>query len=290
MIITAILELGAIAGFLLYAARRLPDGVAVLAAATLYGLVVEEFSQAMFGTYSYSSSFVFVIGRTPVCIALAWSVILAGSHALSETLRVPNGIAPMTDAVFALLIDVSLDAIAIRLNLWSWHGIARSDQWFGVPWTNFAGWFMVAAAFGVCLRALSHLPFRHLCSFTGGLVLSASVLFGVLIMGAHVLYHLSPTPIGAASSAVFVAALCAIGGRVGGPRRHVVRATPTDLTDVVVARGVIHIVFTGLLLLAVPRPDALLLVPVIGVISCIEWRIGNTMLNRRAQLLAPSSR
>jgi hypothetical protein len=47
-----------------------------------------------------------------------------------------------------------MDAIAVRVGLWSWRGVNLDQQWFGVPWANFGGWFIVVWSFSGFLRAL----------------------------------------------------------------------------------------------------------------------------------------
>jgi hypothetical protein len=59
--------------------------------------------------------------------------------------------APMADAVWALLLDVAIDAVAIRLGLWTWT-IRLDEGWFGVPWGNFFAWLFVAFWFSFFTR------------------------------------------------------------------------------------------------------------------------------------------
>ena len=57
----------------------------------------------------------------------------------------------MADAVWAILLDLALDAVAIRLGLWTWT-IRADEGWFGVPWGNFFAWLMVAFWFAFFTR------------------------------------------------------------------------------------------------------------------------------------------
>jgi uncharacterized membrane protein len=56
---------------------------------------------------------------------------------------------PVVDAVLALTIDLSMDAIAIRLGFWTWD---VPGAWFGVPLGNFYAWFAVVWGFSLLLR------------------------------------------------------------------------------------------------------------------------------------------
>lgn len=122
-----------------------------LAGGVLYGLLLEEGDILIFGTYSYSQDFWLRIDLVPICIGVAWSVIMYGAMELSRTLRLPDRVAPMADAVWAILLDLSFDAIAIRLGMWRWN-IQLNQGWFGVPAGNFYAWLFVAWGFSWCTR------------------------------------------------------------------------------------------------------------------------------------------
>jgi hypothetical protein len=57
----------------------------------------------------------------------------------------------------AINLDLSMDAIAIRLGMWDW-GDGLDYQYFGVPYNNFWAWFWVVFSFSLSLRLLSMLP------------------------------------------------------------------------------------------------------------------------------------
>lgn len=141
-----------------------------LFSAVLFGLLLEQGDILIFGTYRYNKNWI-LIGDVPLAIALTWSMVIAGAMNLSDALGVPgydnferypgrrgtlrwlaSGLpAPLSDALWALLLDVALDAIAIRIGLWTWT-IPLDEGWFGVPWGNFIGWLFVAAFFSFFTR------------------------------------------------------------------------------------------------------------------------------------------
>ena len=85
---------------------------------------------------------------------LAWGYILATSRTLTDRLRLKRWARPFCDALLTLLIDVSLDVVAIRLHFWSWRGIGRREGFFGVPADNFLGWLLVSLSFSTLVRGL----------------------------------------------------------------------------------------------------------------------------------------
>lgn len=121
-----------------------------------YGLLLEELDQRIFKTYHYGPNFLFTIGHVPVCIAWLWAVILASSMAISDALGLPEKIRPFADALFAVWIDLSVDAIAIRMGYWSWV-IPLNEGWFGVPAGNLYAWMWVAFFYSACARIVRRL-------------------------------------------------------------------------------------------------------------------------------------
>ena len=103
-----------------------------LLSAVPFGLLLEQGDITIFGSYAYNQGFFIKIGSVPVAIALAWAMIITSSMFMSDRLGIPARLAPFADAVFAILLDLSLDAIAIRQGLWHWN-IPLHAGFFGVP-------------------------------------------------------------------------------------------------------------------------------------------------------------
>jgi uncharacterized membrane protein len=129
--------------------RRLVE----LLSAVPFGLLLEQGDIKIFGSYAYNQGFFLKLGSVPVAIALAWAMIITSSMFMSDRLGIPPRIAPFADAVFAILLDLSLDAIAIRQGLWHWN-IPLNAGFFGVPAGNYYGWLFVAFGFSAWTRWL----------------------------------------------------------------------------------------------------------------------------------------
>lgn len=121
-----------------------------LVSAFLFGLLLEQGDIFLFGTYRYNENWI-LLGDVPVAIALTWALIIAGAMNITDALGIRGLPAPMTDAVWAVSLDLALDAVAIRLDLWTWT-ISADQGWFGVPWGNFFAWLMVAFWFSFFTR------------------------------------------------------------------------------------------------------------------------------------------
>jgi hypothetical protein len=150
--------------------RVSPSRLRELATAVVFGLLLEEGDIIIFGTYSYNRHWI-TIGYVPIAIALTWAMIIASAMNFSDALGLRSvenlprprswagtlrwlgrgSLASIADAVWAIILDLSLDAIAIRLGLWTWR-IPLDQGWFGVPWGNFYSWLFVAAMFSFFTR------------------------------------------------------------------------------------------------------------------------------------------
>jgi hypothetical protein len=150
----AVIEVAMIILFLLSARdawRRSRRDLLELLSAVPFGLLLEQGDIMIFGSYAYNQLFFFKIGAVPIAIALAWAMIIRSCMAISDAAGVPARLAPFSDAVLAIILDLSFDTIAIRQGLWHWN--IRLDQgFFGVPAGNYYAWLFVAVGFSAWTR------------------------------------------------------------------------------------------------------------------------------------------
>jgi putative membrane protein len=105
-----------------------------------------------FGAYEYTHAFAPLLIEVPLVMICAWAV-LAGY--LDGLLR-PFVKHPLARALAGALgltaIDLVLDPVAAGpMNLWEW---AHEGRYYGIPLTNFVGWFVVGLAVFAVLLAL----------------------------------------------------------------------------------------------------------------------------------------
>ena len=98
-----------------------------------------------------------MLGPVPVVIGVAWGTIIYSVRAFSDSTNLPVWARPVLDGLLAINLDLSMDAVAIRLGMWDW-GNGLDFQYFGVPYNNFWAWFWVVFSFSLSLRLLSKLP------------------------------------------------------------------------------------------------------------------------------------
>lgn len=119
----------------------------------LYGVLLEWLTIKQLQAYHYGR-FLIMLDGAPLSIGLGWAVIIYTGMTFTDRIQLPDAVRPILDALLALMVDLSLDVIAIRLGMWTWNGVGLNQQWFGVPWVNFWGWFIVVWSYSGFIRAL----------------------------------------------------------------------------------------------------------------------------------------
>lgn len=149
-----------------------------LLAGVLFGLLLELATIQQLNAYKYGC-FLVMLGPVPVVVGVAWGTIIYSVRSFSDKTNLPEWARPVLDGLMALNIDLSMDAIAIRLGMWDW-GNGFDYQYFGVPYNNFWAWFWVVFSFSASLRLLSKLPgfWGHWFSPAGAIICGTT---GVLI-------------------------------------------------------------------------------------------------------------
>jgi hypothetical protein len=120
-----------------------------LVAGMCYGVLLEYMAIRAFHAYDYGHFLVMLFGTVPLCIGVSWGIIIYTAMETSDRYALPWYLRPALDAVLALTIDLSMDAVAIRIGFWTW---GTPGPWFGVPLSNFYAWFVVVLGFSLLVR------------------------------------------------------------------------------------------------------------------------------------------
>ena len=91
-----------------------------LVAGMIYGLLLEYGAIVTFRAYVYGHFLIMIFGAVPLCIGVSWGMIIYTAMETSDRFALPWYLRPILDALLALTIDLSMDAIAIRLGFWTW--------------------------------------------------------------------------------------------------------------------------------------------------------------------------
>lgn len=114
--------------------------------AAFYGVLLEIINVYSSRSYSYSSDFTLSIYNIPIAIGMGWAIIYYCAEKMAEAYRLKWWQSPLLMAIIALSLDLSIDAVAIRLGFWHWR-ILLNQEWFGVPYDNLVGWLAVVWTF-----------------------------------------------------------------------------------------------------------------------------------------------
>ncbi len=113
-----------------------------LGTGVLYGLTLETLTIVQFHAYQYGR-FLIMFGPVPLAIGVGWGIILYSAMTFADVFALGAWAAPALVGLLGLNIDLGMDAVATRLHMWQWLGLAYTQQWFGVPYGNFYAWFIV---------------------------------------------------------------------------------------------------------------------------------------------------
>jgi hypothetical protein len=120
-----------------------------------------------------------MLGPVPLSVAVGWGIILYSAMAFADSLAFPLWAAPALVGLLGLNIDLAMDAVAIRLNMWHWLGFAGNQEWFGVPYANFYAWFIVLCSCSALLWRVRPLAMRP---GWRGLLAALGVLLGSVVI------------------------------------------------------------------------------------------------------------
>lgn len=104
-----------------------------------------------YGQFHYLTGLGPLIGGVPWLLPFAWIPLMIGAWQLA--IRITEGRISriLWAAAILVTLDLVLDPGAVALSLWKYQA---SGIYFGVPWTNFAGW-VLSGSMGARLTHLS---------------------------------------------------------------------------------------------------------------------------------------
>lgn len=108
-----------------------------------------------FGDYSYTEALQPQIAGVPLLIPVAWFMLLPSSWVMAQLIvgkrdSALKWIAFILVSALALTVwDLFLDPQMVNWGFWEW---AHPSGYFGIPWINYFGWFLVAAIVTAVIR------------------------------------------------------------------------------------------------------------------------------------------
>lgn len=125
---------------------------AFLAAGFAWGFLIEWISMVVFEGYHYAlDSFALSVGTVPFQIMLTWAAILYTGWQIGRYLGLEPRRLPFFVTLYAVHIDIAIDAVAADVPYWIWE---NGGRWFDTPINNYVGWFTVTLVFVASFVAL----------------------------------------------------------------------------------------------------------------------------------------
>jgi bisanhydrobacterioruberin hydratase len=136
-----------LAGAIIFLTAQSKSETAMLIGFTLFGFTVEALgvhSGFPFGAYQYTETLGLQIFGVPVVIALAWMTLISFVREMLLPWNLPRLPEALIAAFWVTAIDLIIDPLAVhQLGYWRW---ASGGFYYGIPLTNFAGWFFTTFA------------------------------------------------------------------------------------------------------------------------------------------------
>lgn len=263
----------------------------------IYSLIFEHYNMLRTvggrGGYHYHpNSWIMLWGDVPLYIPLAWGFILLTSLRLTDKLHLKPWARPFSDALLALLLDLSLDVVAIRLKFWYWHDVGLNDAFFGVPADNFLGWLLVTFTFSLFTRLIftdrkariyadnAYLPAIALPFLQWGVIpIAAYWLYLRLEAVGHFLYRLFGVSnlreqLGVLGFILlFFLGMVLFGRQSSSERKPLPVESLFDRFSLIVPRAIFHIFGVVGLLFIPPETRSIGIVVLAFAIFVLEWRI-----------------
>jgi putative membrane protein len=141
------------------ARRTLLTAALVIAAAWVVEFVGSH-TGVPFGAYRYTDRLQPQLGAVPLLVPFAWLMMLPPAWAVGAKLSGrTRGLAFILASALAFTVwDLFLDPQMVGWHFWMWQ---TPVGYFGIPWVNFAGWFLGAALITALARPAA-LPWRSL--------------------------------------------------------------------------------------------------------------------------------
>ncbi|PLX27173.1 hypothetical protein C0583_04705 [Candidatus Parcubacteria bacterium] len=117
----------------------------------LFVSLVENLSIVMFagqeGGYFYNQGFYVFLFETPLFIILFWTCIVYSAYNIIKKVTDSKRQLLFLTPIYVLVLDIIMDVVAVKMNLWTWIGFENGEGFYGVPASNYLGWLILPFSF-----------------------------------------------------------------------------------------------------------------------------------------------
>lgn len=147
--------------------------VIFVAFAAILGYLIELIgieSKLIFGTYSYGKTLGYKLYGVPIVMGLNWFLMVYSCGMVANLFRFGVFIKSIVGAFLMVILDLSLEPVAVNLDFWTWeNGI--------IPIQNYIAWFVVAF---VLLIYFHKLELKKMNRIAVGLFIIQYIFFFIL--------------------------------------------------------------------------------------------------------------
>ena len=105
-----------------------------------------------YGRFEYSNLLGYkLFGAVPWTVAVAWTPLVLGAYSVSANLTRSRGSRMIVLTCLLIVVDLVLDPGAVKLRFWNY---GSNGFYYGVPLSNFAGWFLSGSAVAALMEVL----------------------------------------------------------------------------------------------------------------------------------------
>lgn len=154
----------------------------------------------LFGQYKYTEVLAPNWLGTPIVMICAWFVLIAYVKDLLLRFRISVWAEIVIGALWMMVLDLLIDPVAAHpFQFWNW---IETGNYYGIPFRNFVGWFIVSAVIFAVDRWVFRNPFREnywgrmvglgiiwlyvICAFNYGYYLACVVGIGLMVVDATI--------------------------------------------------------------------------------------------------------
>jgi putative membrane protein len=136
-------------------------GLAIVVISAIFTYSVELLGSKTgvpFGSYHYTDLLKPQLLDVPLLIPLAWLMMLPPAWAVTTSIlgnKRPFWVFSLVSGLVFTAWDLFLDPQMVSRGLWVWH---QPGGYFGIPWTNYLGWWASATLLTTLLTKLNILP------------------------------------------------------------------------------------------------------------------------------------
>jgi putative membrane protein len=154
-----------------------------------YGFAAEVLGESTgfpFGHYNYTSVLGFSLFDVPLALISAWILISAFVAGLLLMMGLPRRWWILAGPLMMVGVDMLLEPVATGpMNAWTWHS---AGSYYGVPLTNFAGWFAISLPIFGLLAMLDYNSLRATVPAASVIAFFITLAIVHMLVGALLVY------------------------------------------------------------------------------------------------------